>query len=112
MRAKSQKNLPFETPKEQDRLDRIERILGGKLRGKVRPASELVFDYQRATQSQQGQLPSLLSRPMRTAADRLRARSLSLWSTENRLIASKLASNERVLPGVLLRNRPYGRARN
>ena len=58
MRAKSQKNLPFESAKEQTRLERVERILGGKLRDKVRPASELAFDYYEATRThQQGVLP-------------------------------------------------------
>lgn len=34
---------------EETRAERVERILGGKLRGKVRRASELEFDYERAT---------------------------------------------------------------
>jgi len=45
--------LQFESTKEQDRLDRVERLLGGKLRGKVRQASELAFNYDRATQKHQ-----------------------------------------------------------
>jgi len=46
---KQQCKLPFESPKEQARLERVERLLGGKLRGRVRRASELAFNYDRAT---------------------------------------------------------------
>ena len=35
--------------REQARLERVERLLSGKLRGKIQRASELVFDYDRAT---------------------------------------------------------------
>jgi len=49
MRANHQRKLPFQPTKEQARIERIERLLGGRLRGKVRRASELEFNYQEAT---------------------------------------------------------------
>ncbi len=53
----SQLKLRFESPKEQTRLERVERLLGGKLRGKVRRASELAFDYAEATKIATGAYP-------------------------------------------------------
>jgi len=41
--------LPFDDPKEQARLARVERLLSGQLRHKLKRASELQFDYETAT---------------------------------------------------------------
>jgi len=38
---------------EETRAERVERILGGQLGRVVRPASELAFDYQKATEAAQ-----------------------------------------------------------
>ena len=48
-RPHRQRLLPFEPSKEQQRLARVERLCSGKLRGKIRPASEMFFIYEAAS---------------------------------------------------------------
>jgi len=56
MRANKQRNLPFDGNREQDRLDRIERLLG-KI-PKVKTATKF-FDYDEATQAARSAIQSL-----------------------------------------------------
>ena len=55
MRATGSKQLRlrFDPPKE-TRFERLERILGGQLGRTMRPASELMFDYDKATARARG----------------------------------------------------------
>lgn len=48
MRAKQQRNLPFDGKREQDRLDTIERLFGNDKRVKV---AARYFDYDEATET-------------------------------------------------------------
>jgi len=48
MKANRQLELPFTQP-EETQVERCRRILSGRLGHKVRPASEMLFDYDRVT---------------------------------------------------------------
>ena len=49
MNEPKQLRLPFEPAKEQARRERVERLLSGDLRHKIKRASDLRFSYQTAT---------------------------------------------------------------
>ncbi len=51
MNEPKQRELPFPSPKEQARLARVERLRGGKLRGKIKPASALMFNTSTAAEA-------------------------------------------------------------
>ena len=51
MSSNTQRRLPFDPAKEQQRLDRVGRLRSSKLRGRIKRASELRFNYDQATKA-------------------------------------------------------------